>query len=234
MGARHIPYAIGLFMLFPLVFWLVMSGLFIPGTGMVIDSAITFAMLAVSVPLVAWFYIANLSFLSNNIAGNCEYDPPRNQIAHLLISSLPWIAMAVGLVSIGVLRYLGEPWPMMFLPFALSAMIGIVILRGEFQRSGDNAHKRPEVTVASDPAPMPAWRANLGQIVLRAIYHVPVLGWMLRDAVHGRDSARSFFAINLILILALAIWLFGYPALIGIALVGAVFCFAMLVMLTWD
>lgn len=234
MGARHIPYAVGLFMLFPLAFWLVMSGLFIPGTGMVIDSAVTFAMLAISMPLVAWFYIANLSFLSNNIAGNCEYDPPRNRIAQLLIASLPWISMVAGVVGIGVLRYLGEPWPMALLPFALSAMIGIVILRGEFLRSGDNAHKRPGAASVMRAVSTPAWRVALGRVLLRVICHVPVLGWMVRDAVYGRDSARSFFAVNLILITGLAVWFFGYPALIVIALAGVVFCFAMLVLLTWD
>ncbi|MEW5424187.1 hypothetical protein [Amorphus sp. 3PC139-8] len=50
--------------------------------------------------------------------------------------------------------------------------------------------------------------------MLRVAYAVPVIGWLLRDAVEGRPSARAWFIANLAMIWFLAIYFFGYPALI--------------------
>lgn len=48
----------------------------------------------------------------------------------------------------------------------------------------------------------------------RAICRIPLIGWMLRDAAEGREDAKVWFLIDLLLIWGLAIWLWGYPALI--------------------
>jgi hypothetical protein len=235
MTARHIPYAVGIFMLFPLVFWFVMSGFVIPGTGMVIDSAVTFAMLAVSMPLVAWFYIANLSFLSNNIGGDCEFAEPRSGVAMVVLDSLPWFSLSAGFASIVVLRMIGEPWPLALLPFGLSMLIAGAILLGEHRRTNDAAHKQPVADAKAVGAK--AATPRLDAVLKRAmslVFHVPVFGWMLRDAIYGRESARSFFAVNILLLAGLAVWVFGYPAVIVIALAGVPLCFAALVALTWE
>jgi hypothetical protein len=51
-------------------------------------------------------------------------------------------------------------------------------------------------------------------MVLRLIYAIPLIGWMLRDAAEGGDEARLWFLGSLIGIWAIAIMVFGYPALI--------------------
>ncbi|MFN3855299.1 MAG: hypothetical protein ACK4M0_12970 [Phreatobacter sp.] len=55
----------------------------------------------------------------------------------------------------------------------------------------------------------------------QVFYRVPLIGWMTREAVQGPDDAKYYFAGNLILILAFAIWQVGYPLLIILALAGA-------------
>lgn len=55
----------------------------------------------------------------------------------------------------------------------------------------------------------------------QVFYRVPLIGWMTREAVQGPDDAKYYFAGNLLLILAFAIWQVGYPLLIILALAGA-------------
>ncbi|MBC7283044.1 hypothetical protein [Hoeflea sp.] len=47
---------------------------------------------------------------------------------------------------------------------------------------------------------------------------IGILGWR---AWHGSDTEKVMFVVNVILLWMSAIWLFGYPALIGPAVVAA-------------
>lgn len=67
-----------------------------------------------------------------------------------------------------------------------------------------------------------------GQAVLR----FPVLGWLIRDAIHGLPDAKYYFVGNCVLVLAAAIYQFGYPLVIVLALAGAAFSLVMLVHMT--
>lgn len=67
---------------------------------------------------------------------------------------------------------------------------------------------------------------------LRVIFTIPLLGWMLRDAMHGSPDAGKWFAFNLVAIAGFAIALIGYPALIFMGLSGTAFMLVMLVLLT--
>eukprot|EP01036_Dinobryon_divergens_P003352 gene3352-4412_t len=51
-------------------------------------------------------------------------------------------------------------------------------------------------------------------------YHVPVFGWMLKEAVYGPTTAKVLFVLNLVAAWLLAILTFGYPAIIIPALVA--------------
>ena len=56
------------------------------------------------------------------------------------------------------------------------------------------------------------------------IYRIPLFGWMLRDAFHGREDAPLWFALNIIGLWFLSFLAFGYagliiPALAMVALV---------------
>lgn len=57
-------------------------------------------------------------------------------------------------------------------------------------------------------------------IFARIFYSVPVVGWLVKDAVHGSDEAKYFFLFNVLVVLAGAIYAFGYPLAITLALIG--------------
>ncbi len=68
----------------------------------------------------------------------------------------------------------------------------------------------------------------------RLIYWVPVFGWMLKEAIHGSAQVKTLFLLNMIAIWVLAIFLFGYPAIIIPALVMVAIIFTCLLMITAD
>ncbi|WP_246318813.1 hypothetical protein [Peteryoungia desertarenae] len=68
-------------------------------------------------------------------------------------------------------------------------------------------------------------------MVAQLMYRVPLLGWMLREAVLGPVTAKVLFVVNLLLLWALAIVVFGYPAIILPALAAVPVMFALLVLI---
>ncbi|MFA7416466.1 MAG: hypothetical protein WC048_18510 [Rhizobium sp.] len=69
-------------------------------------------------------------------------------------------------------------------------------------------------------------------MIARMIYHVPVFGWMLKEAVSGPTTAKVLFILNLLLVWLLAIVTFGYPAIILPALTAVPTMFVILIMIT--
>ncbi|MGV8937209.1 MAG: hypothetical protein ACOH2J_08815 [Allorhizobium sp.] len=69
-------------------------------------------------------------------------------------------------------------------------------------------------------------------MLARMVYHVPVFGWMLKEAVFGSTTAKILFIVNCVLIWLLAIAFFGYPALILPALAGVFGMFVVLILIT--
>ncbi|MDD7910282.1 MULTISPECIES: hypothetical protein [Pseudovibrio] len=55
-------------------------------------------------------------------------------------------------------------------------------------------------------------------LFMRLLFLVPVIGWLFRDAVHGKSDAKYYFCANFFVIWGLAIIFFGYPAIIVPAL----------------
>ena len=49
---------------------------------------------------------------------------------------------------------------------------------------------------------------------------IPVLGWMVTDALNGRPDAKYWFAFNVAALLIILTWLIGYPFVIVMALLG--------------
>jgi hypothetical protein len=70
-------------------------------------------------------------------------------------------------------------------------------------------------------------------LLLRMLFHVPLFGWLLKDAVLGRPSAAVWFIFNLAAIWILAILFFGYPAIIIPALAAVAIVFVALIIITW-
>jgi len=69
-------------------------------------------------------------------------------------------------------------------------------------------------------------------MIARMIYHVPVFGWMLKEAISGPTTAKVLFILNLLLVWLLAIVTFGYPAIILPALTAVPTMFVILIMIT--
>ncbi|NBB49396.1 hypothetical protein GVN24_14015 [Rhizobium sp. CRIBSB] len=64
------------------------------------------------------------------------------------------------------------------------------------------------------------------------IFRVPLLGWMLKEAIHGPITAKVLFIVNLLLVWLLAILAFGYPAIIIPALTAVPVMFIVLILIT--
>ncbi|MGE6781705.1 hypothetical protein ACQKGL_04210 [Ensifer adhaerens] len=69
-------------------------------------------------------------------------------------------------------------------------------------------------------------------MIARLVYHVPVFGWMLKEAVQGSQTAKVLFLVNCALIWLLAILAFGYPAIIIPALTLVPVIFVLLILIT--
>ncbi len=68
--------------------------------------------------------------------------------------------------------------------------------------------------------------------MLNLVYHIPVFGWMLKEAASGSDTARVLFVVNLMLLWLLAVLAFGYPAIIIPALCAVPTMFVILIAIT--
>lgn len=68
--------------------------------------------------------------------------------------------------------------------------------------------------------------------MLKVLYHVPIFGWMLKEAVSGSETAKVLFLVNGALLWLLAAIFFGYPGIILPALVAVPVIFIILIMIT--
>lgn len=231
---RHLPYLIGLFMLLPFAVWLGLDLTILPGSTRNLDLPLVAALTATCLPLLAWFFLVNLGFLANSMSGACEFERPRNTVVRLTIAALPWISLGGSLASVPLLSSQGLAAPLLALPPIVGALIFFAIRFGEKARAHDR-HRLRNAAAEAQTAPRSRGEslAALGNAALRALYAVPVVGWLLKDAIHGRASAKAFFALNCFLLLAAAIAVFGYPVLIVAALTLVPVVFASLFVLTW-
>lgn len=66
---------------------------------------------------------------------------------------------------------------------------------------------------------------------MKLIYHIPVIGWILREAAEGSAAVKALFLVNCVVLWLLAIFLFGYPAIIIPALCLTAGMFVLLVLI---
>ncbi len=69
-------------------------------------------------------------------------------------------------------------------------------------------------------------------LAFRAFFHIPVVGWLAKDAVRGAPDAKFFFMANVMFAIAVSVYEFGYPLLILLALTATGLAFAFLITLT--
>ena len=66
----------------------------------------------------------------------------------------------------------------------------------------------------------------------RLIYAVPLLGWMIKDVVHGDPANKWWFLFTLAALWIMAIMTWGYPAVILPALAAVPVVFLALVVIS--
>lgn len=218
-------------MLLPYVFWLIAWAVFWPGPKQGFDVPLSLAMLAVTVPLVVWFFLSNLGFMANTIAGEDPYDRPSGAWVPWILARLPAASLLIGVASAPYLLLQNEPVLLIPLPFVMALLVAWAIRRGESARQHERRGVPDKERVPPERTIGPAI-ADLGAAALKLVYLVPVFGWLLREAVQGSDEDRTFFAINLALSGVLVAVLFGFQALFFIALASVPLVFLSILLLT--
>lgn len=70
------------------------------------------------------------------------------------------------------------------------------------------------------------------EIALRTFYHVPVVGWLAKDAAKGAPDAIYYFLMNIAFLYAALVYLMGYPFLIVTLLAASALTLTTIVALT--
>lgn len=64
--------------------------------------------------------------------------------------------------------------------------------------------------------------------IIKALYWVPFVGRMLQEAIEGPPQAIYLFVANLVMTVALLVLVFGFPALLTIALIAVAVMFVVI------
>ena len=204
-----IPYAVGAFMLLPFAIW---AGLFMmfpgPKPG-ITDSPMIAALVAVSLPLAVFHYIAALGYIANSMVGQAGEELPVWAPARLVQRAMAPLSATLALAAMIWLFTLGEGL------FAIAA----VGAAGLFMSAVMAVARRPRRSAAVMAAP--------GKLVRRGIYafstlliKLPIVGTLWREITANPDRAAPVIAINTTLGLALIAVLFGFEALVVPAMIA--------------
>ncbi len=224
MSGRNIPYIVGAFMITPLILWIGLWAFVLPGPKYGTDVPLTMALGLVSLPLVAWFYLASLGMVANSIEGADSHGSASNPLVRRLVAALPAITLLLGVLTVPLLLVTGGAWFLTPIPLAVAVIIAWAIRKGEQARAldaraamGEHTHMLPGAIAAAK-----AVARALG----RLLFAIPLVGPLLREGLTGSNEDQGFFALTLLLAAILAVFLFGYPALIASALTATLLAFA--------
>lgn len=220
---RYLPYVIGGFMLLPFCLW---AGLYFAFPGPkpgITDAPMIASLVAISLPLALFHYIAGLGFVANSMAGRAGEVLPIWTPARWLQRAMAPLTLVLSVISLGFLLNQGESW--------LSA--GAVALAGVMMAG--------VMVVARRPSRMAVLHARPGEwldaIFLgfgRLLLHVPVLGWMLREAGRNPQRGMPLLLVNVMLGLGILVALFGFTVLVIPAMLSLPFVFYVLLVLASD
>ncbi|WP_430431150.1 hypothetical protein [Oceanicaulis sp.] len=217
---RYLPYWVGGFMLLPFVLW---AGLFMAFPGDkpgITDAPLTASLVAVSVPLVLFHYIAGLGFVANSMSGQAGEVLPVWGPARWVQRAMAPLTLIVSVLAVAFLKQSGEGWIT-----ALAVGLGGLVMAGVMV-----AARRPTRSAVLHVRPG-EWLDSAVMGLGRALLHVPVLGGLLREA--GRDPHRGvpLLLLNLALLLGVLVALFGFTVLVIPALLALPFVFYALLVL---
>lgn len=69
-------------------------------------------------------------------------------------------------------------------------------------------------------------------LLQRIVFSIPVLGWMLKDVIHGDRDNIWYFLFTLMTVWILAMFTFGYPAFIIPVLAAVPVAFFMILLIS--
>jgi len=200
---RFIPYALGGFMLLPFVLW---AGLFTvfpgPKPGF-FDSPTAFALVAVSIPLVMFHYIAGLAFVANSMAGQAGEALPVWRPARAVQRAMAPLTAMLAAAGFVWVYSVGEGLA------AAAAVAGAGIAMALIMAGARRARSIDALLV--HPASLARRAAGL---VGRAALATPVFGHMLREVARDPHAAGPLFRPHIALFMAVMVALFGFAVLV--------------------
>ncbi len=207
---RHLPYAVGAFMLIPLALWGGLQ-LAIPGAASGFDDPVMVSLFALSLPLVAWFYLRNLGGMANSMAGESEFARPRNRAVRRMLGLLPGVSLGIGIAVLALFSRTDPATGTLAAVAAVALLVPFVIWRGE--RSGRRQAKR-----LADTAPAPTVDETAAATGVD-------------DDVAGEQWAVGL--CNLVLLVAIGSWAWGPAVALYAALAGVPTAFGLLLLVAW-
>jgi hypothetical protein len=206
---RYIPYGVGAFMLLPFFIW---AGLWMAFPGPkpgITDSPLTFALLATSVPLVLFHYIAALGYIANSMAGEAGQELP-------VWGPARWAQRAMAPLTV-VLSLAAAIW----VYSAGEGVIGAaaVLSAGLFMAAVMAVARRPRRSGKVMAAPGKLVRAGV-YAISRVAVRLPVIGTLWREAAANPDRAAPIIALNTVLLFTAIALIFGFEALVVPAMIG--------------
>jgi hypothetical protein len=171
-----VPYAIGLFMLVPYIAWMLMWWLVFPGTKNGFGEPVGPALLAVTTPLAAWFFLRSLNSISASMATHNRGSRIIARGPMRLIPLLPYASLLLSIGGVALLVRQGEPWYIVSLVIITGVAAAAAIFLGERERSwlGQSSSNGPQSSVtgssvaqhpeADDPHLANRWFARLASV----------------------------------------------------------------------
>lgn len=217
---RYIPYAAGVFMLLPFFIW---AGLFMAFPGPkpgITDAPLTAALVAVSIPLVLFHYIAALAYVANSMAGHDGEVLPVWRPARIVQRAMAPLTAVMSVAAFFWLQTEGEG--------LVAAMA--VAAAGLFMAAIMAVARRPRRSAALMAAPGRA--ANLAVEALgRGVMRLPLIGALLREIARNPHRAAPIIAVNTVLAMGVLVALFGVTALVVPAMIAVPVAFYLLLSL---
>jgi len=220
---RYVPYLIGAFMLLPFVLW---AGLYLAFPGPkpgITDAPVAVSLVALSLPLVLFHYIAGLGYVANSIAGQAGEVLPIWTPARWVQRAMAPLTFLLSALAFGFLVSQGEGWMTATgVAFAGVMMAGVMVVARRPSRSAV-LHVRPG-----------AWLDALFMGLGRLVLHVPVLGWMLREAGRNPQRGMPLLMLNLLLLMSVLVAVFGFTVLVIPAMIAIPLVFYVMLVLASD
>lgn len=220
---RFIPYAVGGFMLLPFLLWAGLYAAFPGPKPGFLDSPTAFGLVAVSIPLVIFHYIAGLGFVANSMAGQAGEALPVWRPARAVQRAMAPLTVVFSVAGFAGVLYAGEGLAAAGAVFGAGIAMALIMAGARRARSIDALLVHP-ASLAQDGA----------RLVGRLVLATPLLGHMLREVRRDPHRAGPLFVLNLVLALAVLVKLFGFAVLVVPAMLAVPVMFYLLLSLGAD